>query len=146
MIATDFRAIATRCRRSARDCVDLFAQEEFRRLAQEFDARADKLALPSKRWEQVRSWLKQIFPLPRRADDIVPIRPPLDRPFACLYLVPRPATEYVSMQAAVNGTAPLRTNYPGDRLVGVPVRFTPRATAPTAGAGRSLNTREIDHG
>jgi hypothetical protein len=36
------------------------AQEEFRRLAQEFDAIADELALPTKHWKQVWSWLKQM--------------------------------------------------------------------------------------
>jgi hypothetical protein len=31
-----------------------------------------------------------------------------------------------------SGTAPMWTNYPGDRLLGVPARFTPPATAPTS--------------
>ena len=38
-----FRSLAARCRKSARDCSDYFAQEEFRRLANEFDAKADQL-------------------------------------------------------------------------------------------------------
>jgi hypothetical protein len=38
-----FRSLAAHCRTSARDCRDLFAQEEFRRLANEFETRADQL-------------------------------------------------------------------------------------------------------
>ena len=38
-----FRSLAARCRTSARNCSDHFAQEEFRRLAHEFDAKADQL-------------------------------------------------------------------------------------------------------
>ena len=38
-----FRALAVRCRTSAHDCSDLFAKEEFRRLANEFETRADQL-------------------------------------------------------------------------------------------------------
>jgi hypothetical protein len=38
-----FRALAARCRTSARDCSDLFAKEEFRRLAHEFETRAEQL-------------------------------------------------------------------------------------------------------
>jgi hypothetical protein len=45
MTASDFRNLAARCRRAARDCFDLFAKEEFRRLAQEFDGQADELDL-----------------------------------------------------------------------------------------------------
>jgi hypothetical protein len=43
MTASDFRTLAARCRRAARDCFDLFAKEEFRRLAQEFDGKAAEL-------------------------------------------------------------------------------------------------------
>ena len=38
-----FRSLAARCRTSARNCLDHFAQEEFHRLAQEFQIRADQL-------------------------------------------------------------------------------------------------------
>ncbi len=38
-----FRALAASCRKSARDCFDLFAKEEFRRLENEFSAKADEL-------------------------------------------------------------------------------------------------------
>jgi hypothetical protein len=38
-----FRSLAARCRKSARDCHDHFAKEEFHRLACEFETRADQL-------------------------------------------------------------------------------------------------------
>ena len=38
-----FRSLAARCRTSARNCRDHFAQEEFHRLAREFQTRADQL-------------------------------------------------------------------------------------------------------
>jgi hypothetical protein len=38
-----FRALASRCRTDARECFDLYAQEEFRRLAHEFDTKANEL-------------------------------------------------------------------------------------------------------
>jgi hypothetical protein len=38
-----FRSLAARCRTSARHCSDHFAQEEFHRLAHEFQIRADQL-------------------------------------------------------------------------------------------------------
>jgi hypothetical protein len=38
-----FRSLAARCRTSARDCIDLFAKEEFRKLANEFETRADQM-------------------------------------------------------------------------------------------------------
>jgi hypothetical protein len=38
-----FRSLAARCRTSARNCLDQFAQEEFHRLAHEFQIRADQL-------------------------------------------------------------------------------------------------------
>ncbi len=43
MTAHYFRALATECNKAARDCFDLFAKEEFRRLANEFKAKADEL-------------------------------------------------------------------------------------------------------
>jgi hypothetical protein len=46
-----FRALAARCRTSARSCLDLYAKEEFGRLASELDARAAELTAPSEtRW------------------------------------------------------------------------------------------------
>jgi hypothetical protein len=42
MTASDFRALASRCNRAARNCSDPFAKEEFRRLAYEFDVKADE--------------------------------------------------------------------------------------------------------
>jgi hypothetical protein len=43
MSAKYFRDLAARCRNTARDCFDLYAKEEFRRLAGEFSAKADEL-------------------------------------------------------------------------------------------------------
>jgi hypothetical protein len=37
-----FRRLAVRCLTAARDCFELRAKEEFRRLAEEFTAKADK--------------------------------------------------------------------------------------------------------
>jgi hypothetical protein len=39
--AAYFRALAVRCRKSVRGCFDPFAQEEFRRLASEFETMAN---------------------------------------------------------------------------------------------------------
>jgi hypothetical protein len=47
--ANYFRALASRCRTDARNCFDLYAKEEFRRLASEFDTKADELELSSRR-------------------------------------------------------------------------------------------------
>jgi len=41
--ADHFRALAARCADAGRRCSDLFAKEEFRRLAQEFSAEAAEL-------------------------------------------------------------------------------------------------------
>ena len=38
-----FRSLAARCRVSARDCSDLFAKEEFRRLANEFESESSSV-------------------------------------------------------------------------------------------------------
>jgi hypothetical protein len=38
-----FRSLAARCRTSARNCLDHFAQQEFHRLAHEFQIKADQL-------------------------------------------------------------------------------------------------------
>jgi hypothetical protein len=43
-----FRTLAAQCRKAGRDCSDLFAKEEFRRLATEFTAKADELEVLSK--------------------------------------------------------------------------------------------------
>ena len=47
MTAEYFRALASRCRNSARSCFDLYAKEEFGRLAHEFDVRAGELDAPA---------------------------------------------------------------------------------------------------
>jgi hypothetical protein len=38
-----FRDLAAQCRKAGRNCSDLFAKEEFRRLATELSAKADEL-------------------------------------------------------------------------------------------------------
>jgi hypothetical protein len=43
MTASYFRDLASRCRKAARECFDLYGKEEFRRLASEFSAKADEL-------------------------------------------------------------------------------------------------------
>jgi hypothetical protein len=43
MSAIYFRTLAVRCQKSARECGDCFAKEEFRRLANEFAAKANEL-------------------------------------------------------------------------------------------------------
>jgi hypothetical protein len=46
-IASDmvyFRHLAVRCRKASQECFELRAQEEFRKLAEEFTAKADALA------------------------------------------------------------------------------------------------------
>jgi hypothetical protein len=54
-----FRSLAARCRTSARDCFDLFAKEEFRKLANEFEARADQLERSVLPAAQTDWWLTQ---------------------------------------------------------------------------------------
>jgi hypothetical protein len=49
-----FRALAARCRASAVGCHDQFAKEEFRRLAREFESKADQLVHPGGTADQ--SW------------------------------------------------------------------------------------------
>jgi hypothetical protein len=56
MTASYFRDLASRCRKSSRDCFDLFAKEEFRRLATEFSAKADELDYLQEHPER-SSWL-----------------------------------------------------------------------------------------
>jgi hypothetical protein len=46
--ASYFRDLADRCRHAARDCFDLYAKEEFRRLAYEFTSKAEELEFSSK--------------------------------------------------------------------------------------------------
>jgi hypothetical protein len=51
MPADYFRSLASRCRVSARSCVDPYAKEEFECLAAQFDARASELNAPAdNRW------------------------------------------------------------------------------------------------
>ena len=54
-----FRSLAARCRVSARDCSDFFAKEEFRRLANEFESRADQLEQSVLPAAQAGWWLTQ---------------------------------------------------------------------------------------
>jgi hypothetical protein len=56
MTAKYFRDLAARCRKAARECFDLYAKEEFRRLAGEFSAKADELEGASPRSAQSRWW------------------------------------------------------------------------------------------
>jgi hypothetical protein len=51
-----FRTLAARCCTAARDCSDPFAKEEFRRLAQEFEIRADQLECSVPPAEQTGWW------------------------------------------------------------------------------------------
>jgi hypothetical protein len=51
-----FRTLAARCCKSARDCSDQFAKEEFRRLAQEFEIRADQSECSVPPAEQTGWW------------------------------------------------------------------------------------------
>jgi hypothetical protein len=57
MTAAYFRALASRCRTAARACADLYAKEDFHRLAQEFDAKANELEFPHPEW-LARNWTK----------------------------------------------------------------------------------------
>ena len=54
-----FRALASRCRASACSCFDLYAQEEFGRLAHEFDTRAGELDAPEQRWVGLLPWRRE---------------------------------------------------------------------------------------
>jgi hypothetical protein len=56
MSAKYFRDLATRCRKAARECFDLYAKEEFRRLASEFSAKADELDAALSRSTQSGWW------------------------------------------------------------------------------------------
>ncbi len=56
MTAKYFRTLAARCRTASRDSFDLFAKEEFRQLATEFNAKADELDFSSKQTGRVGSW------------------------------------------------------------------------------------------
>jgi hypothetical protein len=47
MTANYFRALAARCRTASHDSFDLFAKEEFRQLATEFNAKANELDFSS---------------------------------------------------------------------------------------------------
>ncbi len=48
MTTSYFRALDARCRTASHDSFDLFAKEEFRQLATEFNAKADELDFSSK--------------------------------------------------------------------------------------------------
>ena len=48
MTTSYFRALAARCRTASHNSFDLFAKEEFRQLATEFNAKADELDFSSK--------------------------------------------------------------------------------------------------
>ncbi len=48
MTAMYFRDLASRCRNASRDCFDLFAKEEFSRLATEFASKANELDFVTK--------------------------------------------------------------------------------------------------
>jgi hypothetical protein len=56
MTANYFRALATRCRTASRDSFDLLAEEEFRQLATEFNAKANELESSSKHRAQAGQW------------------------------------------------------------------------------------------
>ena len=56
MIATYFRALATRCRTASCDSFDLHAKEEFRQLATEFTTKANELGGSSTRCVQASLW------------------------------------------------------------------------------------------
>jgi hypothetical protein len=51
------RSLAARCRTARDDCFDLFAREEFRQLATEFNAKADELDYTSANPEHIGRWL-----------------------------------------------------------------------------------------
>ncbi len=57
MTANYFRSLAARCRTASRDCFDLFAKEEFRQLATEFNAKADELDYASTNPGSIGRWL-----------------------------------------------------------------------------------------
>jgi hypothetical protein len=56
MTAIYFRNLAARCQKAARECFDLYAKEEFRRLAGEFTAKANELEGGSTRSSQAGWW------------------------------------------------------------------------------------------
>jgi hypothetical protein len=58
MTADYFRELASRCRKASRDCFDLFAKEEFRRLANELNAKADEVEFSS-RYPERTGWFWQ---------------------------------------------------------------------------------------
>lgn len=62
MTAIYFRALAAHCLKAGGDCSDLFAKEEFRRLATGFSAKADELDVLSKDPEHgARGWRPQQY-------------------------------------------------------------------------------------
>jgi hypothetical protein len=67
MTASYFRELACRCRTASRDCFDLFAKEEFRRLAAEFNAKAKELDFSTKNPGRIGWWMSP--PHPARSVD-----------------------------------------------------------------------------
>lgn len=61
MTASYFRDLASRCRKASHECFDLFAKEEFRRLATELNAKADELDFTLRHPDRTGWWL----PAPR---------------------------------------------------------------------------------
>jgi hypothetical protein len=60
MTASYFRSLAVRCRTAGRDSFDLFAKEEFRQLATEFNAKAAELDFDTKHpGHHSRWWRRQ---------------------------------------------------------------------------------------
>jgi hypothetical protein len=66
MDSTYLRSLAARCRKSGRYCADLFAKEEFHRLANEFQMRAAELDRPLNGDQARRPWIDN--PSPFAAD------------------------------------------------------------------------------
>jgi hypothetical protein len=56
------RTLAARCRKSGRHCGDLFAKEEFHRLANEFELKAAELHRPFKGGQVSRPWIDNPSP------------------------------------------------------------------------------------
>ena len=59
MTASYFRSLAVRCRTAGRDSFDLFAKEEFRQLATEFNTKADELDFDSKHTGHHGRWWRR---------------------------------------------------------------------------------------
>jgi hypothetical protein len=66
--ASYFRDLADRCRKAARDCFDLYAKEEFRRLAHEFTSKAEELEFASRHDGLSGWWRRPDQPAPMGRD------------------------------------------------------------------------------